>query len=73
MSTTYPNDLGIELSGYAVGWGKMSSGGNASDLILNVKLNIFNTEVCNMYSSVDWSKQLCAGDLNGGKDTCQGY
>lgn len=60
------------MSAYTAGWGTISSGGSASNSLLNVKLNIYGNNVCSSYDSTDWNKQICAGDLSGQKDTCQG-
>jgi secreted trypsin-like serine protease len=40
-----------------------------------VKLTIYDESQCDnvvAYYEKDWGKQLCAGFLSGGKDTCQG-
>ena len=46
-----------------------------SDLLNNVKLKVYNSSACsNVYPAMikNWNTQICAGDINGGKDTCQG-
>ena len=53
-----------------LGWGPTSSGGSVSNLLRNVKLNIYNPTLCSGYGSTNWNTQVCSGDT--GKDTCQG-
>jgi hypothetical protein len=46
-----------------------------SDQLNNVKLRVYNSSICaNVYPSMikNWNTQICAGDIDGGKDTCQG-
>jgi secreted trypsin-like serine protease len=61
---------------FAVGWGNLEEGGSSPDKLQNVKLNIYNDSVClDIFGSEfpkNFTTQLCAGDSNGGKDTCQG-
>lgn len=64
----------------ATGWGRIEFGGNASDKLLKVTLKIFSNQRCqNTYRMgtkglprgiID--SMVCAGDLQGGKDTCSG-
>jgi trypsin len=71
--------LGTDTEGLlsAIGWGRTSSGGIASNKLLEVKLPIFKYEQCSvnyakMKAEVDQDTQLCAGFPEGKKDTCQG-
>ncbi|CAK1540549.1 unnamed protein product [Leptosia nina] len=64
---------------YAVGWGATSSGGDASEQLQHVDVNLVNQHICDeRYSSLNnWPTitdgMLCAGVLDvGGKDACQG-
>jgi trypsin len=52
------------------GWGTTSSGGRASKILLETKVNVFNQSACrNQYSTLD-ATSICAAAP--GKDTCQG-
>ena len=66
--TTYPQD---EIESWAAGWGAIAQNGSTSDVLLNVKLMIYNSTVCNNFNP-DLNRQICAGYYPGGKDTCQG-
>jgi len=69
----------------AMGWGTTSFGGTASDVLLNVDLNIISDEQCALTEAIDssgtshnyqdevtdWENALCALGVDG-KDTCQG-
>jgi len=47
--------------------------GPSSYILQNVKLNIYTDSTCDFINiPKNYTYQLCAGDLNGGKDTCQG-
>ncbi len=40
---------------------------------MNVKLTVYPSSSCREINSVfDWNGQICAGELEGGKDTCLG-
>ena len=71
VSFTYPP---VNVAGYAVGWGATSYGGDASILLRNVKLTIYNgTKYCSSYNPyINWSVQICSGNYSGGQDTCSG-
>lgn len=58
---------------YVVGWGTLRNG-SSPDILQNVKLNIYDDSICTGLADVpkNFTLQLCAGDLNGGKDTCEG-
>ncbi len=46
-----------------------------NDLLKNVKIRVYNPKKCNQVypeTAKNWSSQICAGEYNGGKDTCQG-
>ena len=54
-----------------MGWGATSSGGNSSNLLLEVDVPIDDS--CGNYSNSDITNNMvCAGDGNGGEDSCQG-
>ncbi|XP_046382238.1 clotting factor G beta subunit-like [Ischnura elegans] len=66
----------------ASGWGRLGHGENPSSSLQKVYLNILNNSICNesyavqitlakLNKGVDES-MICAGDLAGGKDTCEG-
>jgi secreted trypsin-like serine protease len=69
-SSTYPTD---GQSSWVVGWGTLRSGGNLADDLQNVKINVYDGETeCAAYGPTDWSLKVCAGEYEGGKDSCQG-
>jgi len=54
-----------------MGWGATSSGGNSSNILLEVDVPIDDS--CGNYSNSDITNNMvCAGDFNGGEDSCQG-
>lgn len=58
-----------------MGFGTLSADGPLATKLYNVKLNLYDGSKCGeVIPDVrkDWSLQLCAGELAGGKDTCQG-
>ena len=61
---------------WATGWGTISSGGAASDILREVNVDRIADSTCGSASSYgsdfDPETMLCAGELAGGQDTCQG-
>ena len=61
---------------WATGWGTISSGGEASDILREVNVDRIADSTCGSASSYgsdfDPETMLCAGELAGGQDTCQG-
>lgn len=56
-----------------IGWGATASGEDTTDLLLEVKLPVFNSAKCvEAYPTLDTKSQFCAGYPEGGKDSCQG-
>jgi len=54
-----------------MGWGTTQSGGNSSNILLEVDVPIDDS--CGNYSNSDITNNMvCAGDFNGGEDACQG-
>ena len=54
-----------------MGWGTTQSGGNSSNILLEVDVPIDDS--CGNYSNSDITNNMvCAGDNNGGEDACQG-
>lgn len=60
----------------ATGWGLTEAFGEGSDELLKVGLDIINNDDCNHYLDDLDNKiidtQMCAGELKGGKDSCNG-
>lgn len=55
-----------------VGWGKLGEQEAPSPILQFVNLDLLDDSVCeNVYGSLH-STQLCAGKIEGGKDSCQG-
>ncbi|CAG9828621.1 unnamed protein product [Diabrotica balteata] len=72
------HDLGGQ--GIATGWGKTDFAGDSSDTLLKVTLDIYDNQKCmktfppndkELPRGIE-STMLCAGRLEGGKDTCYG-
>ena len=69
----YP--VAANQNGYIVGWGTLSEGGSSPDNLQNTKITVYSENSCsNVYPNVvkNWNSQVCAGNIAGGKDTCQG-
>ena len=73
-STSYP-PLSYSTV-YAAGWGATQYQGSASNVLKNVKLNLYEPAYCvnaskefvkNETVEFDWNKQICAGSLKGGE------
>lgn len=60
----------------ATGWGHTEYSGHTSDDMLKVQLDILDTSICSRaYEDGGYpvgDRQICAGILSGGYDTCQG-
>lgn len=60
----------------ATGWGLTEFGGSTSSDLLKVQLDLVAIEKCKATFDEDDGvidgRQICAGDLGGGHDTCQG-
>jgi len=56
------------------GWGNTSEWGSSSDVLLEVEVNVISTSQCQTFSSYEDvnENQICAGFVNGAKDSCQG-
>jgi hypothetical protein len=57
----------------ATGWGSTSAGGRSANTLQEVGLPIVDNNICQWRwrSAFNPQKQVCAGVLQGGKDTCQ--
>ncbi|KXN65109.1 putative trypsin-like serine protease precursor [Conidiobolus coronatus NRRL 28638] len=60
-----------------IGWGATSSGGPASNILLEVKVPVYDYQNCarsyrQLSINVDNDKQVCAGYPEGQRDSCQG-
>lgn len=65
----------INANVFASGWGTLSEYGSSSSVLYNVQLTNYNPTTCNKVDSSlqkNWNAQICAGQISGGKDTCQG-
>ncbi|CAF4053019.1 unnamed protein product [Rotaria magnacalcarata] len=66
----------VNTTGIAVGFGDTVPGANqGSSILKQTHLTIYPNEFCNHVSpstKKNWNTQLCCGDLNGERDTCQG-
>lgn len=68
--------LGTDQAVWAMGWGEQENDGKFSSQVLNnVQLTLYDPYDCNLVLpeyEKNWNTQLCAGEMNGQKDTCQG-
>ena len=56
-----------------MGWGRLNFGGADSDILQEVVVPVTSESYCeNAYGSLDYGKQVCAGNTGGGEDSCQG-
>lgn len=62
----------------ATGWGRTDFAGDNSEKLMKVSLNIYSTQQCHRpyRNNKDLpngivSSMICAGEIKGGKDTCQ--
>ncbi|CAL4107808.1 unnamed protein product, partial [Meganyctiphanes norvegica] len=68
---------GLDYTGHravATGWGRTDNRGNWAHILQEVTLPIWRTESCNarhVYEILS-NQELCAGPLEGGRDTCDG-
>lgn len=75
----YTKDNIPQRKALATGWGKTDYlAANTNNILLKVELNVFNNDQCSRtYKQTKYlpdgikSTMLCAGELKGGKDTCQ--
>mgnify|MGYP000092430642 CR=1 FL=1 len=61
---------------YVAGWGKLWAGGNSPDALQSVHVKIYSDQYCLDNSeypatSLDLDHEFCAGEMAGGKDSCQ--
>ncbi|XP_036334693.1 trypsin delta-like [Rhagoletis pomonella] len=55
------------------GWGTLEEGGNVSDQLQQVTVNVIDNVTCRRsYPFLVTGRMLCAGVVGGGKDACQG-
>lgn len=56
-----------------VGWGATSEGGPSSQTLRQVEVDVLESRICrSSYGpSFDARKMVCAGRVQGGKDSCQ--
>lgn len=69
ISNNYPLS---DIPCYASGWGTLTEGGSTPDVLYNVKLSVLNSSECHNYPNYIAESQVCAGNVSGGQDTCQG-
>lgn len=56
-----------------MGWGATSEGGPSSQTLRQVEVDVLESRICrSAYGpSFDAQKMICAGKVQGGKDSCQ--
>ncbi|XP_014854358.1 PREDICTED: transmembrane protease serine 9 [Poecilia mexicana] len=58
---------------YITGWGSMKEGGSLTNLLQKAAVNIIDQEDCQLsYSNMLTPSMMCAGFMEGGRDTCLG-
>ena len=63
----------VNSSAWVVGWGTTTVGGEASDVLRNIKIQVYDSSDCSRVSyEKNWNAQICAGEKLGGRDSCQG-
>ncbi|KAH8365708.1 hypothetical protein KR093_003635, partial [Drosophila rubida] len=71
----------VDRTPFVIGWGRTEEGGRTSNILNNLKIQVFDNSVCrtsyanlkrNFTEDQFDAAILCAGDLQGGKDSCQG-
>ncbi len=72
-----PAGSGLEAAGTPVtviGWGQLSETGGSSNLLQEVDLSVISDSLCrSVYgNNVNFTYEICAGYLEGGKDSCFG-
>jgi trypsin len=56
-----------------IGFGDTSDGGDLSDVLLMVDIDVYADQSCaNLYGNFDPDTMICAGTESGGRDSCQG-
>ena len=73
MNENYP--VRENIPAWTIGWGSITLFGDRSNILQNVRLTYYSSNVCSKVSPFlkkDWNRQICAGEVLGGKDTCQG-
>ncbi|XP_067648125.1 ovochymase-2-like [Eurosta solidaginis] len=81
MSAHLRNKSYVGYTPFVAGWGKVTEGGRASNILQELQIPVVENRVCRQ--TYEANKRLvsnqqfddtvvCAGDLNGGRDTCGG-
>ncbi len=67
QSANYPVPF---MDAFTAGWGDTDeNGGSSTNILQNVKLKIYETNLCNNVLNEipkDWTKQMCMNDFDGG-------
>jgi secreted trypsin-like serine protease len=74
MRGLYPMGSNDE-SAWIVGWGTTVQNGIPPFMLRNARIKLLNNSLCNNVLPLkekNWKSQLCAGELDGSRDTCQG-
>lgn len=62
----------IDDTAIATGWGSLEFKGDSSEHLMKVTLDVLDYKPCSRVYDKVFKEQICAGKLEGGKDTCQG-
>lgn len=65
--------LFVGANAIVAGWGRLEEGGSQPQTLYDVILPVISNEVCEeTYGNAIYPTSLCAGHVEGGKDSCQG-
>ncbi len=62
-------------TGWIVGWGLTTQFGESSTVLKNARVSVYKSSYCEgvvTSKKKKWNEQICAGEIQGGVDTCQG-
>ncbi len=62
----------VGLYATVTGWGATAEGGNGATALMEVEVPIVDNVICNRSYGIINENMLCAGYVEGGKDSCQG-
>ncbi|CAF0704354.1 unnamed protein product [Brachionus calyciflorus] len=60
---------------WILGWGTIKENGPSPSTLRNARVTVYHSTTCNRvlkYDQKNWESLICAGDISGSKDTCQG-
>lgn len=68
-----PGPRYVNTTAIVIGWGTLSYGGPASNVLMEVPIPVWPQDQCeSAFAQAIFDQNLCAGAYEGGKDSCQG-